>query len=50
MKTILMIDDEKKFLDTYSRILTRKGFNVDTCTDSEKALNMANNNYYDLIC
>ena len=41
MKTVLLVDDEKDFLDIFSRVLKKAGYRVITATDGPEALRKA---------
>lgn len=49
MYKILIADDEAKIRSTIHDYLTAKGFNVTTATNGEEAVELADNNSYDLI-
>ena len=49
MRTILVVDDEKKILSLYGKMLCREGFNVLKAEDAEKAHELLLNNHVDLI-
>lgn len=48
MKTILIVDNDKQILNLISKYLQSKG-NVLIADSSQKALNIINNNYIDMI-
>jgi len=48
-KKILWVDDEIELLRSHVLFLTEKGFDVDTATNGEDAINRAKENKYDLI-
>ena len=47
--TILLVDDEKQFRDSSQRLLTRKGYDVITAEDGQRALDFLCKNPVDLI-
>jgi two-component system, OmpR family, phosphate regulon sensor histidine kinase PhoR len=47
--TILLVDDEKQFRDSSQRLLTRKGYDVVTAEDGERALEFLSQSPVDLI-
>ncbi len=47
--TILLVDDEKQFRDSSLRLLTRKGYEVITAEDGQRALDSLSQNPVDLI-
>jgi signal transduction histidine kinase len=47
--TILLVDDEKQFRDSSQRLLTRKGYEVITAEDGQRALDSLSQNPVDLI-
>ncbi len=47
--TILLVDDEKQFRDSSQRLLTRKGYDVITAEDGERALDFLSKSPVDLI-
>jgi DNA-binding response OmpR family regulator len=49
MKTILIIDDEKKIMSMYGKVLCREGFNILKASDAEQAHEMLMNNHVDLV-
>lgn len=46
---ILLIDDEPKTTQLYSKVLTEKGYSVTEINDSKEAINLIDNNFYDII-
>lgn len=48
-KKILWVDDEIELLKSHVIFLTEKGYNVETVTNGEDAINEVQNNKYDLI-
>jgi CheY-like chemotaxis protein len=49
MKTILIVDDEKKILSVYGKILCREGYNILKSNDAEEAHEMLMRNHVDLV-
>ena len=47
--TILLVDDEKEFRDSSQRLLTRKGYDVLTAENGERALDFLSKNPVDVI-
>lgn len=47
--TILLVDDEKQFRDSSQRLLTRKGYEVITAEDGQRALDSLGKNPVDVI-
>jgi len=47
--TILLVDDEKQFRDSSQRLLTRKGYDVITAEDGQRALDFLSKNPVDII-
>jgi two-component system phosphate regulon sensor histidine kinase PhoR len=47
--TILLVDDEKPFRDSSQRLLAKKGYNVITAEDGQRALDFLSKNPVDLI-
>jgi DNA-binding response OmpR family regulator len=47
-RTILIIDDDKSILRTFSRILAKKRYIVDTAETGKEAIDKAKNKNYDL--
>ncbi|HDZ58725.1 MAG TPA: response regulator, partial [Ignavibacteriales bacterium] len=48
-KNILWVDDEIELLRSHIIFLSEKGYNVNTATNGEDAINMVQENSYDLI-
>lgn len=48
-KRILLVDDEKNILDTYSNVLSEKGFHVVTTDSVKKAIKEFFANQFDLV-
>ncbi|MCI0603801.1 ATP-binding protein [bacterium] len=48
-KKILVIDDEESILELIREALATRGFKVDTAGDGDSALELAGNNFYDLV-
>ncbi len=46
---VLLVDDEKEFVEGLAERMELRGMNVDTCTNPEKALDMVNADSYDAI-
>ena len=49
MKTIMIVDDEKKIRSIYGKMLCREGFNILKAADAEEAHELLINNHVDLI-
>jgi PAS domain S-box-containing protein len=49
LKKILVVDDEESILELVTDSLSTRGFSVDCASNSEKALDFANQNSYDAI-
>jgi len=47
-KTILVVDDDKSILRTFTRILQKRGYNIETAETGKEAIEMAENHHYDL--
>jgi DNA-binding response OmpR family regulator len=47
-KTILIVDDDKSILRTFTRILQRNGFEIDVAETGKEALEKTENKSYDL--
>jgi DNA-binding response OmpR family regulator len=47
-KTILVVDDDKSILRTFTRILQRSGYGIDTAETGKEAMEKTENNHYDL--
>jgi DNA-binding NtrC family response regulator len=48
-KTILVVDDDKSILRSFTRILQRCGYEVDTAETGIEALARAKNRHYDVL-
>lgn len=48
-RKVLIIEDERFISELYVRALTKSGYKVDTTTDGQEALAMAESNGYDII-
>ncbi|MFW5720234.1 MAG: response regulator [Candidatus Dojkabacteria bacterium] len=48
-KKILIVDDEPNILELYSEVLMDAGFQIDTASNGNEALQKAADNVYDLI-
>ena len=48
-KRILLVDDENIILETYSSLLSEKGFSVVTATSGREALETFSHNSFDLV-
>jgi len=46
---VLLVDDEKDFIDTLSSQMLDKGMNPDVCYDATSALELVTNNEYDAV-
>jgi DNA-binding response OmpR family regulator len=49
MKTILIVDDEKKILNVYGKILCKEGFNILKSANAQEAHEMLLKNHIDLV-
>ena len=49
MKTILIVDDEKKILSVYGKILCKEGFNILKSANAQEAHEMLLRNHIDLV-
>ena len=49
MKTILIIEDEKKIRRFLQLELEHEGYSVATAEDGEEGLNKVKNNHYDIV-
>jgi DNA-binding NtrC family response regulator len=49
MKTILIVDDEKKILSVYGKILCREGYNVLKTANAQEAHEMLIRNHVELV-
>ncbi|MGE5187985.1 MAG: response regulator [Betaproteobacteria bacterium] len=47
-KTILVVDDDKSILRTFSRILQKSGYEIETAETGKEAIEKADNRHYDL--
>lgn len=47
-KTILVIDDDKSILRTFTRILQKTGYEIDIAETGKEAIDKANSRHYDL--
>lgn len=47
-KTILIVDDDKSILHTFTRILQKKGYKIVTAETGKEAIERAKNNQFDL--
>ena len=47
-KTILVVDDDKSILRTFTRILQKSGYAVDVAETGSEAIDKAENQHYDL--
>ena len=47
-KTILVVDDDKSILRTFTRILQKSGYNIDTAETGKEAMEKAESRQYDL--
>ena len=47
-KTILVVDDDKSILRTFTRILEKSGYNIDVAETGKEAIEKAKNHHYDL--
>ena len=47
-KTILVVDDDKSILRTFTRILEKSGYNIDVAETGKEAMEKAENHHYDL--
>ena len=47
-RTILVVDDDKSILRTFTRILQKNGYRIDTAETGQEAMEKAENNHYDL--
>jgi len=46
---LLLVDDDKEILDQMSKFLERRGFNADTASSGQKAINRIDKEEYDLV-
>jgi len=47
-KTILVVDDDKSILRTFTRILQKSGYNIETAETGKEAIEKTENHHYDL--
>ena len=47
-KTILVVDDDKSILRTFTRILQKSGYDIDTAETGKEAMEKTENRHYDL--
>ena len=47
-RMILLVDDDKSILRTFTRILQKNGYKIDTAETGKEAIEKANKNQYDL--
>jgi DNA-binding response OmpR family regulator len=47
-KTILVVDDDKSILRTFTRILQKSGYEIDVAETGREAMDKAENQHYDL--
>jgi len=47
-KTILVVDDDKSILRTFTRILQKSGYEIDVAETGKEAMEKAENNHFDL--
>jgi DNA-binding response OmpR family regulator len=47
-KTILIVDDDKSILRTFTRILQKSGYTIETAETGKEAIEKADNGQYDL--
>jgi DNA-binding response OmpR family regulator len=47
-KTILVVDDDKSILRTFTRILQKSGYEIDVAETGKEAIEKADNHHYDL--
>ncbi len=47
-KTILVVDDDKSILRTFTRILQKSGYVIDTAETGKEAMEKTENRHYDL--
>ena len=47
-KTILVVDDDKSILRTFTRILQKSGYGIDVAETGKEAMERAENQHYDL--
>ena len=46
-KTILVVDDDKSILRTFTRILQKSGYEIDVAETGKEAVEKAENHHYD---
>ncbi len=46
---ILIVDDDADYRETYKMLLSKKGYNIDTASSAEEALQMLDKEYFPLI-
>ncbi len=47
-RTILVVDDDKSILRTFTRILQKNGYKIDTAETGKEAMEKAGNKHYEL--
>ena len=47
-RTILVVDDDRSILRTFTRILQKNGYKIDTAETGKEAIEKADKNHYDL--
>jgi len=47
-RTILLVDDDKSILRTFTRILQKNGYKIDTAETGKEAIEKADSRHYDL--
>jgi DNA-binding response OmpR family regulator len=47
-RTILVVDDDKSILRTFTRILQKNGYKIDTAETGKETIEKADKNHYDL--
>ena len=47
-RTILIVDDDKSILRTFTRILQKNGYKIDTAETGKEAIEKSDKNHYDL--
>ena len=48
-KNILVVDDDKSILRTFTRILQKSGYEIDVAETGREAMDKAENQHYDLV-
>lgn len=48
-KSVLIVDDDKSILNTFSRILQKSGYETDTAEKGKEAINKAKDNHFDVV-